>query len=501
MMQMSKDKIRAVLYARVSSKDQEREGYSIPAQIKLLTQYAEQHGFEIVRIFEETETAKATGRPTFAEMLAYLKNPKNNCRVILVEKTDRLYRNIKDWVVIDELDIDLHFVKEGEIISKSVHSSKKFLHGIRVLMAKNYVDNLSEEVKKGTREKASRGLYPGGYVPLGYFHDKNTKQISIDPLRAPIIREMYELYADRKLSLRALVKWTRTKGLTMPRSGNTLTLAQVERMLKNPFYRGQFHWAGQLYQGKHEPIVSPGLFERTRQAFESKNRPYLNKRQFAFSNLMTCAVCGCKIIAEIKKGRYIYYHCTGMRGGCKLVYVPEPKLVDQFGTLIEPLALTQDQADWIMESFKRKNGTRQKETENNRHLISMRLGQVKRWNELAYIDKLDGKITETQWLSLYRKWESETLELEAQQRALESTGAHAGLTVNRILELAQKIPAIWVKRNNEEKRQIVDLLYSNCQLEGATLRASYRKPFSYIAKEPNFNIKRGRRDSNSRPPA
>lgn len=492
---LNKRNIKAVIYARVSSKDQEREGFSIPAQIKLLTQYAEQSGFEIVRVFEEVETAKVTGRPTFAEMLAFLKNPKNNCKVILVEKTDRLYRNIKDWVVIDELDIDLHFVKEGEIISRNVHSSKKFLHGIRVLMAKNYVDNLSEEVRKGTREKASQGLYPGGYVPLGYIHDKNTKQIFLDPLRAPLIREMFELYADRKLSLRALVKWTRTKGLTMRRSGNYLTLAQVERMLKNPFYRGQFYWAGQLYQGKQEPIVSPVLFERTRLAFESNNRPYQNKRQFAFSNLMTCAVCGCKIIAEIKKGRYVYYHCTGMRGGCNLVYVPEPKLVDQFGALIEPLALTQDQAGQIMGHFQKKNGKEQDQAKNQRRAFSMTLGRIKRWSEQAYIDKLEGKITEAQWLNMYRKWENESLELEAQLRALDSTGIQAGLTVNRVLELAQRLPDIWIKRNAEEKRQIVDLLYSNCQLEGATLRATYSKPFSYIAKGPHFDIQRNSIDN------
>jgi len=83
------------------------------------------------------------------------------CRTILVEKTDRLYRNIRDWVTVDELDVAVHFVKENAVVSKTSRSSDKFMHGIKVLVAKNYIDNLSEEVKKGLREKAEQGHWPG----------------------------------------------------------------------------------------------------------------------------------------------------------------------------------------------------------------------------------------------------------------------------------------------------------------------------------------------------
>jgi len=147
----------AVLYARVSSKEQE-QGYSIPAQQELLRAYAEQHGLNIQQEFLDAETAKNTGRAAFSAMLALLR--KNaDCRVLLVEKTDRLYRNIKDWLTIDELDIEIHLVKENAVLTKDSRSSEKFMHGIKVLMAKNYIDNLSEEVRKGLRTKAAQGLY------------------------------------------------------------------------------------------------------------------------------------------------------------------------------------------------------------------------------------------------------------------------------------------------------------------------------------------------------
>jgi len=76
-----------------------------------------------------------------------------DCRVLLVEKTDRLYRNLRDCVTIDDLKLELHFVKESLILTNESRSSDKLKHGIKVLMAKNYTDNLSEEVKKGVAPK------------------------------------------------------------------------------------------------------------------------------------------------------------------------------------------------------------------------------------------------------------------------------------------------------------------------------------------------------------
>ena len=143
----------AVMYVRVSSKEQE-QGFSIPAQRQLLNDYAEREGIHVVQEFEDVETAKRAGRTSFTEMVDFLRKKTSGCRTLLVEKTDRLYRNIKDWVTIDELGIEVHFVKEAVVLSEDSRSSEKFMHGIKVLMAKNYIDNLGEEVRKGMIEKA-----------------------------------------------------------------------------------------------------------------------------------------------------------------------------------------------------------------------------------------------------------------------------------------------------------------------------------------------------------
>src|SRR5229473_6884810 len=190
----------AVLYVRVSSKDQE-QGFSIPAQRQLLIDYAAQKGFKIVQQFEDVETAKRAGRTAFGEMVTALRNAAGSCRILLVEKTDRLYRNIKDWVTIDELGIEVHFVKEGVVLSEDSRSSEKFMHGIKVLMAKNYIDNLGEEVHKGMLEKARQGHWPT-VAPVGYVNNLVSHRIEPDPERAPIIVKLFEWYASGEYSLK-----------------------------------------------------------------------------------------------------------------------------------------------------------------------------------------------------------------------------------------------------------------------------------------------------------
>src|SRR5262249_58599945 len=201
---------QAVIYARVSSKEQEKEGFSIPAQLKLLKEYAAANGFTVAQEYVDVETAKQTGRAAFGEMVAYLK-AHPSVRVMLVEKTDRLYCKRKDWVTVDELDVEIHFPKEGVVLSRESRSSEKFMHGIQVLMAKNYVDNLSEETRKGMLEKAEQGIWPS-FAPLGYCNvngPAGKKVIQPDPVLAPLVTRLFEWYATGIYSIRDVTKMAR----------------------------------------------------------------------------------------------------------------------------------------------------------------------------------------------------------------------------------------------------------------------------------------------------
>jgi site-specific DNA recombinase len=193
----------AVVYARFSSKEQEKEGFSIPAQLKLLRGYAADHRLTVIEEFVDVETAKRSGRPGFTAMVEFFKKhgkamgPEHIRRILLVEKTDRLYRNLKDWVTLDDLHVEIHFVKENVVLARDSRSSEKFMHGIKVLMAKNYIDNLSEEASKGMLEKAEQGFWPS-CAPLGYRNivgPNGKKTIEPDPNVAPIVSRLFDWYA------------------------------------------------------------------------------------------------------------------------------------------------------------------------------------------------------------------------------------------------------------------------------------------------------------------
>src|SRR5688572_24667037 len=164
--------IKTVLFSRVSSRDQAQEGYSLPAQEKLLKEYADKNSFVITKSYSVPESASGSlERKTFNEMLVYLYQ-KPNAKILVCEKVDRLTRNLKDAVDVnkwlnEDPERQVHFVKENTVISRDSKSNEKFIWNIKISVAQYYVDNLSEEVKKGLGEKARQGWYPGSHK-LGY---------------------------------------------------------------------------------------------------------------------------------------------------------------------------------------------------------------------------------------------------------------------------------------------------------------------------------------------
>jgi site-specific DNA recombinase len=171
------------------------------------------------------------------------------CRTILVEKTDRLYRNIKDWMTVDDLDVTIHFVKENAVVSKNSRSSDKFLHGIKV-MAKNYVNNLSEEVKKGLLEKAEQGHWPTVAL-VGYVNNRTTHRIEVDAARGSLITAVFDLYADGQHSLKSVARRAYDLGLRHSRGNRRMTTSEIHRMLRNPIYTGEFRWLGCITARTH----------------------------------------------------------------------------------------------------------------------------------------------------------------------------------------------------------------------------------------------------------
>jgi site-specific DNA recombinase len=490
---------RTVSYARVSSKDQEREGFSIPSQRKLLRAYADAHGLTIVQEFVDIETAKQTGRKGFAEMLAYLRSDPS-CRTILVEKTDRLYRNVRDWNTVDDLGVDVHFVKEGAIASPASRSSDKFMQGIKVLMAKQYVDNLSEEVKKGLREKAEQGHWPS-VAPVGYVNNRETRRIDVDPSRGPMIATLFERYGSGDYSLKALAQQAHAFGLTHPRSGRRMMKGEIHRILQNPIYAGEFRWHGTLHQGSHAPLVSRALFDRVQAVLTRKPRARYPKQQHAFMGLLTCARCGCAMTAEKKKGKYVYYRCTGFHGRCGNTYIREERLADLLGAVVDGMQISEDMADWIAEHLRDSRCEIEEERQASMAQLIQRQRSVQAKLDRGYEDYLEGRISTAFWARKSEEWEAELATIAGEQTRIAAPSAAYVATGERILELAKNARILYKSQDPGKQRRLLETVLSNCTFDRGSLCPTYVKPFDLLAQGRETGNWRGGRDSNPRPPA
>ncbi len=483
----------AVLYARVSSKEQ-AEGYSVPAQLDLLTGYAKKHGYCIERVFTEAETAKQAGRKAFRQMLAFLKeHPDVN--VVLVEKTDRIYRNFQDYVAldIDAMGLELHLVKEGEVLSKESRSHQKLIHRIKVVMAQNYVDNLSEEVVKGLDQKAKQGKWPT-YAPFGYRNDLGQHTISPHAEEAPAVVKLFELAASGNHNLNALRKAVYDVGVRSRRTKRVLCKQEVARILANPIYSGPFIWKGKTHEGTHTPLITRDLFERANITMGLKSRPKKNKHDFAFTGMVKCGHCGASLTAEVKKGKYIYYRCAKQ---CEnVVYLPESKLALQLGEALRRIKMTPEIVEWTREALLSSHADQAEHHRATVARLNARKEKLASYLDQAYTDRLEARISEEMWQRRSTEWDQEREGIERQLVAHGRAKASYLTSGVKLLELAQRAHELYVSQSPHEQRRLLNVVVSNCTLRDGTVRYDLRKPFDLLADISESNNWRRARDSN-----
>lgn len=473
---------QVVLYARVSSKDQEKEGFSIPAQLRLLREYANNKGFLIAHEFTDVETAKESGRTNFGEMLGYLKKHALVCRTILVEKTDRLYRNIKDYAIVDELGVEVHLVKENEIISRDSRSSEQFVHGINVLMARNYSLNLGEETLKGMTEKARAGIYPS-CAPVGYRNADGAsgkRVIVADPDAAPVITELFGRFATGRYSLKALVKELSGEGLTL--RGRKLYSSVVHQILRKRLYTGDFDWDGTTYEGSHEPLVAREVWQRVQELLDAraKSKTRKVKHDFAFTGLVRCGHCGCMLVGEIKKERYVYYHCTGNRGKCPEPYTRQEIFTGAFAGILQQLVIPPTILEWLGDAVLASDRTEQAAREQAIKWLQGQHERIEARIETMYMDKLDGRITQEFFDKQSFTWRGEQEGLLRKiQNIQKATPAPIDRAVD-MLRLTSRASELFLKQSAAEQRRLLQVVVEKAAWQGGVLRTSLFEPFEIL---------------------
>jgi site-specific DNA recombinase len=344
--------IRYCLYARKSSEAEERQALSIDSQINEMLNVAKKDGLNIVEIYRESHSAKDCGqRPVYNKLLGDIRSGKFNG--IMTWHPDRLSRNAGDLgALVDLLDQKL-------LIEIRTHSQKftnnpneKFLLMILGSQAKLENDNKSINVKRGLKTKCELGLWPS-IAPTGYLNSTNVNEkgmVYLDQQRASTMKKMFERVAYEGMSGKKLFYWLRDEIKFRTKSGKPLTLSNVYIVLKNHFYYGSFEYpkeSGRWFIGKHEPIINKELFDIVQEKLQRSIIRVENK-EFAFTKLIKCGLCGSGITADEKfkkqqngnVHRYVYYGCSKFADkDCKCGYVREEDLIKQFEEMIDKLDL------------------------------------------------------------------------------------------------------------------------------------------------------------------
>ena len=313
---------------------------------KEVREFAAKEKLEIVASLCEAQTAKEPGRMKFAEMLSFLEQGKADG--ILSWNPDRLARNSIDGGQIIYL-LDTGKIKDLKFPTHWFENTPqgKFMLNIAFGQSKYYVDNLSENIKRGHRAKLRKGIWPS-FAPLGYVNNHKTRDIDVDLEKAPLIKKSFELYSTGKYTLKQIAKILKDLGLRSYK-GNVLSVSCVQRILKSSFYYGIFKFKGETYQGSHEPIITKKLFDECQEVIKDRGHIMTRKAKnyFPFRGLLTCGECKCAITAETQKG-HNYYRCTKKREICSQKYVREEILTEQIKSFLQKVSLPSQDTEKVL---------------------------------------------------------------------------------------------------------------------------------------------------------
>ena len=447
-------------YVRVSTVKQ-GDGVSLVAQREAIVAFASRHNIEITQWFEEKETAAKRGRPIFNKMMSELRRGK--AQGLVIHKIDRSARNFADWAKIGDLQdagVDIHFATESlDFASRG----GRLTADIQAVIAADYIRNLREETIKGIDGRLKQGLYPFR-APIGYIDNGRGKPKTLDPVRAPLVRRAFELYASRQHSFRSLLAELRRIGLT-GRSGSQLALHGLETMLDNPFYCGvvRIKRSGKTFSGIHERLVPVSLFERVQDIKSGKAGPKVTKHNHVYRGLFRCGICSGPMVPELQKGN-VYYRCP-MRT-CDTKTVREDLIASTIGSCLAHAQLSEGDFralnvlvdDWVATAT----------NDEAERAISLRLANLRdRVDRLtdALIDRL---IDQGAFAERRQRLALEEEQLNAELASIGNVATRAA-EMRNLIELAKNLCRSHEMADHAEKRQWVEMTTSNRRVSGKNI--------------------------------
>ena len=499
--------MKAIILARVSTKDQELFGHSLEAQVVKLKEYAKRNNFEVVKVFSFSESAGPKIRKKFEEVIKYLKDNKD-VRILLTENVDRVTRNFRDAVDLDEMRIneglEIHFVQDGFYINANATGNQMFMWEAKVFLAKQYLNRISDDAKRSMEQKVRNGQWPSK-APIGYLNIKDEatgeKDIILDKDRAFLIKRAFEDYSTGNYSLSDITRMLKDYGLRNNTKGNKpLHKSQVHYMLTNPFYYGLMRVKGQLNPHNYESIIDKPLFDKCQEVREklSKKAFKYSAKPFIFKGLIRCAYCGCMISTDRKKDKYNYLFCSKYKGNCKAIRVREEVVIDQIKEILRNLVIPHDILEEMIIHLKHSKESKEQFQEAEQDSINKGYSKIQlRLNELLDM-RLDKSITQDEYDKKATELKQRQYELANRLKRITEADEDYSITLISLLNICSKAPELFESSKVEQKRKLINFLLSNLKLRSEKLEYTLNKPFDALVNVDYRSNWLGREDSNLR---
>ncbi len=486
-----------VALARVSSREQEREGFSLEVQEDALRRYALAAGGEILRLFKIAETAsKSSERKTFKELIAFAKQNAAKLDGLLFYKIDRAARNLVDYVELEKIESEYNV----PFISVSQHTDSnpagRMMRRTLANMASFYTEQQSVDVREGHARRIQEGWFLGK-APYGYRNIRKDGRglVEIDPAPADNVRRMFELFAFEPLTLDTLVDKMNAEGRKFRENMPLFPRSSVHNILLDRAYIGEIEYKGQWYPGKHEPLINRGTWNRVQALLGGKT--YKAHQLTYAGGLVRCGHCGNLITGEqiikTQTGKaYVYYRCTVSRlKNHPRHRVTEAQLDEQILSVFRSIQQPEEVRTWFAEALRKWNANHRVGSQEHAILLQKELSQLRNQQDkllnLRMADEIDADVFAAKGTELRDRMANVTLQIEVVDR---DRGEQCDLAI-KTFELSQALESKWLTAGFAEKRKLLEIVFSNFRLDGVSLCYEINKPFDVLAKGLSVPSDRG----------
>ena len=499
--------MKAVILARVSTKEQEEEGISLDAQIDRLREYCRRKNLDVIQEFELTESSTQGKRKGFYAAFDFIE--KQKCRVAVVaDAVDRLQRGFKETpmlhALVKEGKIELHFCRENIIIDENSPAAVTLHWDLSVLLAKGYVSSLSENVKRSFKKKLDDGTILGA-APIGYLNsvdEQGKRTVILDPERAFIIKRLFEEYAKGLSSFKELYLLAKGLGLKSRKTSKCITASQMHELIQNPFYYGVMRYKGKLYPHIYPKLISKELFDLCQDVRSGRNqRKPSNENKtkpFIFRGLVRCKHCGKLYSPEIKKGKYIYLRPSPLdECGCKTI--KEEELLAVVEDNLKKMKVSPEVLVEIQSVLKKSLNEKKDFAEREISLLRSQYDKIQiKLNNLLEV-RLENSITKDVYDQKALELRTEQANIQNQLNKIDKADEKFAITLEYLVSLAARAAELFKSSKMEEKRQLIKCVFSNFEIEGKNIGFSIRKPFDKLLNLSKGQVWLRLPDSNRRP--